>query len=233
VGWGRTQTRPGARWLVPPAPGTPPARASVPAQRTMPPAPPAPRTEPADDDIAWGRALTLGLAAGLLTMVAGMVFWSAAPRLAGWRSQVVLTGSMQPRIHPGDLVLAAPAARGQLKPGRIVLFQDPVRPGRTIVHRLVRYDDNGNLVTKGDANPSEDSTPVAPSAVLGMPRLRVPYIGRPVVWIHEKDTGSLLLASAVLCLGAAGLGWPLVVEPTPASPRHAPRDGRRRAGHRR
>src|ERR1700712_5197156 len=90
----------------------------------------------------------------LLAMVAGLMFWSVVPRAAGWRSQVVLTGSMQPRIAPGDLVLAAPVARGELKPGRVVLFRDPVRPGRTIVHRVVRYDDNGNIVTKGDANRS-------------------------------------------------------------------------------
>ncbi len=158
-----------------------------------------------------------------------MVFWSAAPKLAGWRSLVVLTGSMQPRIHPGDLVLAAPPVPGQVKPGRVILFRDPVRPGRTIVHRLLRYDANGNLVTKGDANASEDSSPVAPSAVLGIPRLRVPYIGRPVVWIHEKDTGSLLVASAVLSLVAAALGWPMVVEPAPSTGRNRPRTG----GHRR
>lgn len=191
---------------------------------------PTPRAaQPAEDDVGWGRALSLGVAAGLLSVLAGMVFWSAAPRLAGWRSQVVLTGSMQPRISPGDLVLAAPPTYGQVKPGRIVLFRDPVRPERTIVHRLVRYDDNGNLVTKGDANASEDSTPVPPSAVLGMPRLRVPYVGRPIVWMHEKDTGSLLIASAVLCLVAAGLGWPLLTEPPAATPS---RD-RRHGGHRR
>jgi signal peptidase len=136
---------------------------------------------------------------------------------------------MRPRIHPGDLVLAAPTVPGQLKPGRVVLFRDPVRPDRTIVHRLQRYDNNGNLVTKGDANASEDSTPVSPSAVLGMPRLRVPYVGRPVVWIHEKDTASLLIASGVLSLGAAVLCWPLGGES--GSSTSSP--GRRSGGHRR
>jgi signal peptidase len=161
-------------------------------------------------------------------MVSGMIFWSAAPRLMGWQSQVILTGSMQPRILPGDLVLAAPVPEGQLKPGLVVLFRDQVRPERTIVHRLVRYDENGNLVTKGDANASEDSTPVPTSAVLGIPRLRVPYVGRPVVWMHEKDTGSLLIASAVLCFGAAALGWPLVAGSSASSPRNSRSSG----GHR-
>lgn len=137
-----------------------------------------------------------------------MLVWSVLPTLFGWRAQVVLTGSMQPRIRPGDLVVAAPVVPGQLKPGRVVLFRDPVRPERTIVHRLQRYDDDGDLVTKGDANASEDSTPVARSAVLGMPRLRVPYVGRPVVWVREKDLGPLLVCSAVFSIGAAALAWP-------------------------
>jgi signal peptidase len=133
-------------------------------------------------------------------MVAGLVFWSVVPRAVGWRSQVVLTGSMQPRIAPGDLVLAAPVARGELKPGRVVLFRDPVHPTRTIVHRLIRYDDDGNLITKGDANRTEDTTPVPPASVLGLPRLRVPFIGRPAVWLHEGNTRALLEGSTVLGL---------------------------------
>jgi signal peptidase len=155
------------------------------------------------------------------------MFWSVAPHLAGWRSQVVLTGSMQPRIHPGDLVLAAPVARGELKPGRVLLFRDPVHPGRTIVHRLVRYDDQGNIITKGDANRSEDSTPVAPSAVLGLPRLRVPYIGRPVVWERDGDRKSIVISLLVLGVGGTALLWPVFVTPQVAS------STRRSAGHRR
>jgi signal peptidase len=165
---------------------------------------------PHPDPESWPRALFVGIAVGLLAMVAGLVFWSVVPRAVGWRSQVVLTGSMQPRIAPGDLVLAAPAARGELKPGRVVLFRDPVHPTRTIVHRLMRYDDDGNLITKGDANGTEDSTPVPPASVLGLPRLRVPFIGRPVVWLHERNTPALLGASTVLGLLAISLWGPSV-----------------------
>jgi signal peptidase len=139
-----------------------------------------------------------GTCAGLLVVVAMLVIWSVLPTLFGWRAQVVLTGSMRPRIEPGDLVLAAPVRTGDLQPGRIVLFSDPAHAGRTLVHRLVRFDGDGNMITKGDANRSEDSTPATTTAALGIPRLRVPYVGRPVVWLHEHDIRSLLIAGAVL-----------------------------------
>lgn len=158
-------------------------------------------------DTSWPIAAVRGVVVAMLSVLVGLVFWSVAPAFAGWRSQVVLTGSMRPRILPGDLVLAAPVVTGQLQPGRVILFRDPAHPTRTLVHRLVRFDADGDLVTRGDANASEDSTPVPPQNVLGLPRLRVPYIGRPVVWRREHDlrafgtVAGVVLLAAVLALG--------------------------------
>lgn len=180
------------------------------------PRPAAAGAEPVDTT-PWPLALARGTAATLLVVVAMLTLWSVLPALLGWRTQVVLTGSMQPRIEPGDLVLAAPVRNGDLQPGRIVLFRDPAHPGRTLVHRLVRFDVNGDMVTKGDANRSEDSTPTAPGAALGIPRLRVPWIGRPVVWLHEHDLAKLLVTAALLTALAA-----LMVPTTPCpAPRRA------------
>jgi signal peptidase len=145
----------------------------------------------------------------MLAVLGGLLVWSLLPCLLGWKPQVVLTGSMSPRIHPGDLVLAAPVVAGSVRPGQVVLFRDPVHPGRTVVHRLVRFDGDGNLITRGDANAVEDSTPVSPGAVLGLPRLRVPYIGRPVVWARAHQFSPLLAVALVLMAASALVArWP-------------------------
>ena len=173
-----------ARWLA----GTVPAGADAGARasagsgtdvsvRHRPESPPGPLAL----DLARGLAL-LGV-----TVVTGLLIWSLLPCLLGWRAQVVLTGSMRPGIAPGDLVLAAPAAPGQIQVGRVLLFDDPVHPGHTLVHRLIRVDGNGSLITRGDANAVEDSTPIPMSAVRGLPRLRVPYVGSPVVWMRQHE----------------------------------------------
>jgi signal peptidase len=158
----------------------------------------------------WPRDIATSLAAVLLAVLCGLVLWSLLPTALGWKPQVVLTGSMYPRIHPGDLVLAAPVTAAAVQPGQVMLFQDPAHPARTLVHRVVRRDPDGDFITKGDANQSEDSTPVPPGNVRGLPRLRIPWIGLPVVWIKTHQTGRLLGFGLLFTLAAL-----LVIPATP------------------
>ena len=64
---------------------------------------------------------------------------------------LVTGGSMEPAILAGDVIVYR---RGAL-PGRgeAAVFEDE---RALVVHRTVRVDGRGGVVTKGDANPSED-----------------------------------------------------------------------------
>jgi signal peptidase I len=111
-----------------------------------------------------------------------------------------MTGSMEPRIHPGDVVVAKPVAASDVHRGQVLLFDDPDQAGHL---RLHRYHDNGRagqIVTKGDANPSADSTPIERSAVIGVGFLRVPYVGTPFVWAANHQYGHLLVTGGLLVL---------------------------------
>jgi signal peptidase len=109
---------------------------------------------------------------------------------------------MAPRVEPGDVVLTQRTTTAELRTGQVVLVADPERRGGLLLHRLVSFDPAGNLVTRGDANQSDDSMHVAPSAVQGIARLRVPWVGLPSVWRAEGRFGAIALAAAVLA-GAA------------------------------
>jgi signal peptidase len=164
---------------------------------------------PARRAILAGRMLGLATARGVLALGAMLLVWSAAPMALGWRGSVVMSGSMEPRIHPGDVVLSQPVAAAAVVPGQVVLVANPAKPGTLLMHRFVRRNPGGDLITRGDANAVDDSTPVPPSLVRGLPRLRVPYVGLPVLWLHEGAYGRVgLLGSAVLGIlvlaGAAG-----------------------------
>jgi len=136
----------------------------------------------------------------LLAMAAGLLFWSVAPSAVGWSSQVVLSGSMMPHIASGDVVVTQPVPAGSLKIGQVILVSNPARPGTLLMHRLVGRRPDGMLVTRGDANATADSAPVSPSAVRGLPRIRLPYNGLPLVWTQQGRYGPVVAAAFLLII---------------------------------
>ena len=116
---------------------------------------------------------------------------------------------MMPTIRPGDVALIGPATVGKaaLPPGHIVLVRDPGRSSGFYLHRVVRYDDAGRIVTRGDANPSEDWPAVDAPRVAGQLRLVVPAVGLPLLWWQDRDWpalavgGGLTWIALVLALG--------------------------------
>lgn len=124
----------------------------------------------------------------LIACVGGMVLIAIIPVVLGWHTTVVVSGSMSPGIKPGDVIASAPvrnADRSGIASGTIVLVKNPARPGELLMHRLVRYDADGRLILKGDANASADSTPVPLDQVQGVARLRVPLVGLPLLWVRQ------------------------------------------------
>jgi signal peptidase I len=143
-----------------------------------------------------------------LTAMVGLLFWGIAPYAMGWHASMITSDSMTPGIRQGDVIVLMPIDRtmatiADLR-GRVVQIDDPARPGHLLMHRVVKRDANGSLITKGDANASADRIPVPPSAVRGVARLRVPLAGLPVLWLR---TGQGVPLAA---LGLAGIVvmWP-------------------------
>lgn len=125
--------------------------------------------------------------------LAGCLVITLVPVLFGWRPYLIESGSMAPRINVGDVVIASPEQDPQVLLGRVAVFTDPDRPDRDKTHRVVRIADDGTLVTKGDANPTEDSAHVAVAEVHGLGRLLVKFVGLPVIWIRTGQWPWLLL----------------------------------------
>ena len=165
----------------------------------------APRTRP-PGSAAPGRGLRPAavcrvVVAAVLVALAGLVFLALAPRLVGFQGHVVVSGSMEPRLSPGDVVLTRPVLLQDLQPGQVLLFPDPEGADRLVLHRLVSFDERGDLVTRGDANQSNDSTHVPISSVIGAAQVGVPYVGLPAYWRSTGQWGHL--AALTVLLGGA------------------------------
>ena len=146
-----------------------------------------------------GVGVLLAARDAVVASIVGLLMVSIAPVLLGWHTTVVVSGSMAPQIEPGDVIAAAPTSRSP-RPGTIVLVDDPARPGDLLMHRLVRYDPEGRMILKGDANEAPDSTPVNPGSLRGVPRLRIPLIGLPYVWIRQGLVVPAVAAVVLLLL---------------------------------
>ncbi len=140
-----------------------------------------------------------------LWFVAGCLVVTLVPILFGWRPFVIESGSMEPRINVGDVVLASPETDTAALLGRVTVFTDPGRPEQVKSHRIVAINPDGSMTSKGDANPTVDSMPVQVSDVRGLGRLLVGFVGLPLIWAQNGQWLYLLLFLLSMILAAQAM----------------------------
>jgi signal peptidase I len=96
------------------------------------------------------------------------------------------TGSMNPAIKPGSLVLVHSVSTPSLKVGDIITYTNPRNQKETVTHRIAQTyqisDTVPAFVTKGDANPSADP-PIVSGMVKGRVETITPYLGTAINWL--------------------------------------------------
>ncbi|CAH0239023.1 MULTISPECIES: signal peptidase I [Plantibacter] len=148
--------------------------------------------------------VVVALGARVLALLAlCLLAWAAVPKLVGWVPTTVASGSMEPRIRTGDVVVSMPIDGADAAAGQVVLVDGPGEDDALLLHRVFEREAEG-LRLKGDANRQPDRQLVQDDAVRGVGVLRVPYIGLPVVWAHEGRWAELaLLAPSAAATGCA------------------------------
>jgi signal peptidase len=154
-------------------------------QEEKPEAPPAKR-RPFRTVYRFHREVLRAAATAYLSAYLSLMVWALLPLAFGWTPSVIVSGSMEPVIHVGDVVFFAKEPVDTLAPGRVILVEDPAGQGGLLSHRLHERKGDGTFITKGDANAGPDSTPVRPSQVRGAARLVIPYVGKMVLWQEEN-----------------------------------------------
>src|SRR5690606_21551192 len=84
---------------------------------------------------------------------------AASLPVGGLRGLSVQTGSMEPAVRPGDLVLVHKVAADTIQTGDIITFANPQNKRETITHRVKSVIRDGGpirFITQGDANPMPD-----------------------------------------------------------------------------
>ena len=126
------------------------------------------------------------------------------PRLVGGHAYAVMSGSMQPALDPGSVVVVRPIDVEDIDVGSVITFQiEPGEPG-VATHRVVSqgmHDSEGPIFrTQGDANGATDRHWVRPVQVKGEVWYAVPYVGRltALLPMTAKEVGIALIAVSLL-----------------------------------
>lgn len=97
------------------------------------------------------------------------------------KARIVLTGSMEPTIKAGDIVLLAPTPRTQPELGDIAAYTARRFSGETVgifTHRIIGGDPVNGWLMKGDNNPSPDVQKPKAEDVNGVVFFIIPWIGK-------------------------------------------------------
>lgn len=127
------------------------------------------------------------------TINASKIAGNSVPMPFGVGSAVVLSGSMEPEISVGDLLIVSKQESYEV--GDVVVFQD----GKlAVTHRIVSISEN-EIITRGDANNTDDD-PITLDDIKGEVVCVIPCVGHLVNMIKTPLGTLVIIALAVFLL---------------------------------
>lgn len=131
---------------------------------------------------------------GIIILVAALLIFSKLPLPGNYKVMAVLSGSMEPKIKTGSVVIVKPV--GNYKIGDVISYYDPSNRERVVTHRIFKIDktEEGNFYqTKGDANDAPDWQVFSEDLIIGKVFFSIPYLGYALNGIRHPIIFTLLI----------------------------------------
>ncbi len=110
------------------------------------------------------------------------------PKIGGYCPLIVLTGSMEPEINSGDMIIVKQIDSADVKEKDVIAFFDPDGNGQSILtHRvtgITEVDGQTAFITKGDANNTEDRLPATADQLVGIYVFRIHGLGNVAMFMQ-------------------------------------------------
>ena len=139
-------------------------------------------------------------------IVKGIANKNEVPSIGGNTPLIVLTGSMDPTIKAGDLIVTKKIAAKDVKVDDVISFFDPEGNGSSIVtHRVIGIEidePSGEIFfrTQGDNNDIADMTPVSEKNLVGRWE-GTRFWGLGYVVLFTQSTVGIIVIIAVIVAG--------------------------------
>lgn len=153
-----------------------------------------------------GAAIALILASVFVLLSVVLTPAGQVPRVLGYSVFRVMTGSMEPEIPEGSLLLVKKTPPEDIVPGDVISFfsPDPALEGAVNTHRVVRVekqDSDIRFITKGDANVIEDTYPPSGELLVGRVVFQSYTLGRLVSLLSNPLVfGTIILLPLLIIL---------------------------------
>ncbi|RAM37303.1 signal peptidase I [Arthrobacter globiformis] len=171
------------------------------------------------------RHCVKGLTTALMILAVGaFLLLAIGPRVLGYQTSTMLTGSMSPLINPGDVVVTVPVPVKDVKAGDIITYHIPVEDHRVETHRITEItttaDGRTAVQTKGDANNGVDPwVATLQDATVDRHVLTIPFAGTAIRALRDPVVMKVLMygAPGVLVVGMLASIWRKNPEPGTAN----------------
>lgn len=128
---------------------------------------------------------------------------------------VVLSGSMEPTLRPGDAAVLVDRDPATVDVGDVLAFhatRSTARDGTLTLHRAVAVEEEDGVRvarTRGDASSSIDRRPVPldGSTPVAEVTQRVPLLGHVLLWSQTRPGRLALYVGALLVLAGPAIRW--------------------------
>jgi signal peptidase I len=150
--------------------------------------------------IKTASKVTVGLLSGAAVIFAVAY---AALAAAGYKPIAVYSGSMEPTIPVGSLVVDRTITAQDVRVGDVITFSDPSVRGRLVTHRvieIIQTPRGAAYRTKGDANAERDPWTIRLTDQVGRVSFSVPFAGYVLYYAHTREVRTTLIFVAALLL---------------------------------
>lgn len=130
--------------------------------------------------------------------------------MAKYHAHVIVSGSMQPTLAPGSIVITRVMQPMAYQQDNIISFIPPTSPNQIVTHRIARvFMGEGGVrefQTKGDSNSNGDSWVLSAGNIEGKVMWVMPWAGY-LIWALQTPTGFLGGALLILIFAVVPYFW--------------------------
>ena len=150
----------------------------------------------------------------VITALSGIIIMKTSlstdkvPDIIGIKPFIVLTGSMEPVINAGDLVIVKEVKENELKINDIIAFRY-TKEDVVLIHRIVGIEENEGKTlfrTKGDNNETEDKLSIEYKNIEGIYSFRLSEIGKIAMFIRTQQG----IAISLLSITTIFISWQFI-----------------------